>query len=174
MGKAEGCSNRIEKDIAPGLPPVKGDRVQLQQVLLNLGANAIKFTDRGQVVIGARVTAVSASTMTLHFWVQDSGIGISQDHQAQIFSGFSQAEASTTRRFGGTGLGLSISRRFVQLMGGDIALQSEMGAGSTFVVGTLTGWEPPTWWSAWRQRSAPGSSEPGSAPARPPLPHRSG
>ncbi len=122
-------------DIDPATPKnLVGDWLRLQQVLLNLSSNAIKFTDQGEVVIQVKVIDHSAGSATLRFAVRDSdsGIGIAPEHQKHIFDAFSQAEASTTRRFGGTGLGLSISRRLVEMMGGELALDSVQGKGSTF------------------------------------------
>ena len=120
-------------DIDPDLPDVLlGDSMRLQQVLINLGGNAVKFTAQGQVVIAVRLLHNAGGTATVEFAVQDSGIGIAAENQAHIFTGFSQAEASTTRKFGGTGLGLSISQRLVALMGGELRLTSALGEGSTF------------------------------------------
>ena len=120
-------------DLDPALPPaVVGDALRLQQVLINLCGNAVKFTPRGEVVLALRLLSLKAGEAELEFSVRDSGIGIAPEHQAQIFSGFTQAEASTTRRFGGTGLGLAISQRLVQLMGGDLSLDSAVGKGSRF------------------------------------------
>ena len=120
-------------DIAADLPAcVVCDGMRLQQVLINLGGNAIKFTQQGQVVVSVQVLQRSAQTVQLQFSVQDSGIGIAPEHQSRIFAGFSQAEASTTRKFGGTGLGLAISQRLVTLMGGALCLESHPGVGSTF------------------------------------------
>ena len=120
-------------DISPQLPDVLlGDAMRLQQVLINLGGNAVKFTSQGQVVISIRVKAMDAEVAEVEFAVQDSGIGIAPENQAHIFTGFSQAEASTSRKFGGTGLGLAISQRLVHLMNGDLQLQSALGQGSTF------------------------------------------
>ncbi|MBH9554171.1 PAS domain S-box protein [Inhella gelatinilytica] len=109
-----------------------GDAMRLQQVLINLGGNAVKFTEQGDVVVSVRRVADLGDRVRLEFSVRDSGIGIAEDKQASIFSGFTQAEASTTRRFGGTGLGLAISQRLVQAMGGGIDLQSQLGRGSRF------------------------------------------
>ncbi|QTN26463.1 PAS-domain containing protein [Rhodoferax sp. AJA081-3] len=109
-----------------------GDDMRLQQVLINLGGNAIKFTKRGEVVLRVRVLEMSATDVQLAFAVSDTGIGIAAENQAHIFDGFSQAEASTTRRFGGTGLGLSISSRLVRMLGGELTLNSTLGQGSTF------------------------------------------
>jgi len=120
-------------DISPQLPEVLlGDAMRLQQVLINLGGNAVKFTSQGQVVISIRLKALDAGVAEVEFAVQDSGIGIAPENQAHIFTGFSQAEASTSRKFGGTGLGLAISQRLVYLMNGDLQLQSALGQGSTF------------------------------------------
>ena len=120
-------------DVSPDLPPVLlGDAMRLQQVLINLAGNAIKFTEIGEVVIHVRATQSHMDSVELEFAVQDSGIGIALENQEHIFSGFSQAEASTTRRFGGTGLGLAISQRLVALMGGNLQLTSALGVGSTF------------------------------------------
>lgn len=122
---------RFEVDAtAPAV--VMGDAMRLQQVLINLCSNAIKFTPQGEVVVSVRVTAQDANQVTLVFAVRDTGIGIAPENQQSIFEDFSQAEASTTRRFGGTGLGLSISRQLVAMMGGQLQLQSTLGRGSTF------------------------------------------
>ena len=128
-----GKSIEILFDIDANVPHVLvGDDMRLQQVLINLGGNAIKFTDQGLVVLRIRVIDRTATDVMLEFSIKDSGIGIAPENQAQIFSGFSQAEASTTRRFGGTGLGLAISSRLVQLMGSSMQLDSTPGKGSTF------------------------------------------
>jgi CheY-like chemotaxis protein len=109
-----------------------GDDMRLQQVLINLGGNAIKFTQQGEVVLSVRVIEQDAEHAVLEFSMRDTGIGIEPDKQAHIFSDFSQAESSTTRRFGGTGLGLSISKRLVALLGGTLQLESTLGQGSRF------------------------------------------
>ncbi|MFW5386841.1 response regulator, partial [Yersinia sp. 2542 StPb PI] len=120
-------------DIDPSLPQfVEGDSMRLQQILTNLGGNALKFTEFGEVVLFIKVITQDSHHVTLHFGVRDTGIGIAPENQESIFSGFTQAEASTTRRFGGTGLGLVISQRFVALMGGTLTLESEPGKGSLF------------------------------------------
>ncbi|UOU77590.1 CHASE domain-containing protein [Edwardsiella anguillarum] len=120
-------------DIDPSLPHwLVGDSLRLQQVLINLGGNALKFTERGEVTLFIRLLAQDQQRVTLHFGVRDTGIGIAPEKQRAIFSGFSQAEASITRRFGGTGLGLSISQRFVTMMGGTLQVESEPGKGSLF------------------------------------------
>ena len=120
-------------DLDPALPrQLIGDPLRLQQVLVNLGGNAIKFTARGEIVLSVAVLARSADTVTLQLAVRDTGIGIAPENHARIFSGFTQAEASTTRRFGGTGLGVAISQRLVGLMGGELQLDSALGQGSRF------------------------------------------
>jgi signal transduction histidine kinase/CheY-like chemotaxis protein len=120
-------------DIAPDLPAtVVGDPVRLQQVLTNLVGNAIKFTAKGHVLLEVREDAHDSRSTLLHFRVNDTGIGIPAEKHAKIFEAFSQADGSTTRKFGGTGLGLSISATLVRLMGGRIWLESQPGVGSTF------------------------------------------
>ena len=110
-----------------------GDGQRLTQVLVNLCGNAVKFTERGEVVLMVSCSAADASQATLRFSVRDTGIGISAEHQARLFQPFTQADASTARRFGGSGLGLVISRQLVELMGGHLALRSEPGHGSEFI-----------------------------------------
>jgi len=123
----------ISSDIRPELPDaISGDPGRLRQVLLNLVGNAIKFTDHGEVVVYADAEVRTEKTVTLHFRVVDSGIGIPQDKQQLIFEAFRQADSSSTRKYGGTGLGLSISSQLVALMGGKIWVESELGKGSTF------------------------------------------
>jgi signal transduction histidine kinase/CheY-like chemotaxis protein len=132
---AHGDKREIELlfDIEPQLPPVViADALRLQQVLVNLAGNAIKFTSAGEVVLRIARVAQTAGSVTMAFSVRDTGIGIAPEQHERIFTGFSQAEASTARRFGGTGLGLAISRRLVRLMGGDIHVDSTPGKGSCF------------------------------------------
>jgi len=120
-------------DIDARLPPVLvGDDMRLRQVLINLGGNAVKFTERGEVVVAARLVSRGESSARIEFSVRDTGIGIAPQQQARIFEGFSQAEASTVRKYGGTGLGLAISQRLIALMGSSIQLESEPGRGSRF------------------------------------------
>jgi len=119
--------------VPPELPEfVIGDPVRLRQVVLNLAGNAIKFTDHGEVVLRVDAEPDDADGLNLHFSVTDTGIGIPREKQKLIFEPFTQADTSTTRRYGGTGLGLSISMRLIEMMGGKIWLESEVGEGSTF------------------------------------------
>ena len=104
----------------------------MKQVLTNLGGNAVKFTSQGEVVVSMKLQKQDAQNVEIGFSVRDTGIGIAPEHQSRVFSVYSQAEVSTTRRFGGTGLGLSISRRLVELMGGELQLESELSVGSRF------------------------------------------
>jgi CheY-like chemotaxis protein/HPt (histidine-containing phosphotransfer) domain-containing protein len=120
-------------DIAPDVPArVVGDAGRLRQILVNLVGNAIKFTEQGEVVVRARLCGQSTDEYQLEFAVIDTGVGIPAEKHRLIFDPFSQADGSTTRRFGGTGLGLTISTRLVALMGGRIEVDSEVGRGSTF------------------------------------------
>ena len=109
-----------------------GDALRLEQVLVNLASNAIKFTSVGQVILRVRVLDQQGDLTTLRFSVKDTGIGIAPELQQEVFTAFSQADSSTTRRFGGTGLGLTICRQLVSLMGGEIGLESVLGEGSEF------------------------------------------
>ncbi|HOX44902.1 MAG TPA: ATP-binding protein [Myxococcota bacterium] len=123
----------VEGVVAPEVPArLRGDPVRVRQVLLNLVGNAVKFTRQGEVVIELTAEAPVEGRAALRFEVRDTGIGIPADRCEMIFDSFSQVDASTTREFGGTGLGLAISRRLVQLMGGAIGVQSQLGSGSTF------------------------------------------
>jgi two-component system sensor histidine kinase/response regulator len=119
--------------IDPALPDwVVGDALRLQQVLINLAGNAVKFTAQGEVAVSVRQLAAQTGTMRIGFAIADTGIGISTEQCQRIFDGFSQAEASTARRYGGSGLGLAICQRLVGLMGGTLGVDSTVGRGSTF------------------------------------------
>jgi len=109
-----------------------GDWSRLEQVLINLVGNAMKFTERGSVSVLLTVKERTPESVLLYFAVVDTGIGIAPERQAQIFEAFTQADGSTTRRYGGTGLGLTISRTLVEMMGGRIWLESTPGQGTTF------------------------------------------
>ena len=116
-----------------------GDPLRLGQVLINLGNNAIKFTEKGEVEIKVAEVERKEKQVTLKFQVRDTGIGISEEEQKNLFQAFSQADISTTRRFGGTGLGLAISKRLVEMMKGEIWLRSTPGEGSTFAFTAVFG-----------------------------------
>ena len=109
-----------------------GDPLRLQQVLVNLCSNAVKFTKQGEVVVSVNPARIDDDEVELEFAVSDTGIGMTPDQQSRLFRPFTQADSSTTRKFGGTGLGLSISLRLVELMSGQLRLESELGKGSTF------------------------------------------
>src|SRR3954454_4719063 len=112
-----------------------GDRAGVGQVLVKLLANAVKFTEHGEVVLTVEPDVGrqrAAGVHVLHFTVRDTGIGISADRIDRLFESFSQGDASTTRRYGGTGLGLAISKRLCELMGGEVSVESEPGKGSAF------------------------------------------
>jgi CheY-like chemotaxis protein/HPt (histidine-containing phosphotransfer) domain-containing protein len=109
-----------------------GDPLRLGQVLVNLGNNAVKFTDKGEIVVGIEKVSEDDSAVELHFWVRDSGIGMTPEQCGKMFQSFSQADSSTTRKYGGTGLGLAISKNFIELMDGRVWVESEVGKGSTF------------------------------------------
>jgi PAS domain S-box-containing protein len=123
----------INYHLEAGLPTALiGDSLRLQQILINLAGNALKFTEAGQVLVSVRQLSRADGQLRLEFAVQDTGIGISPAHQEQLFQGFTQAEASISRRFGGTGLGLAICKRLVELMDGQLQVESELGVGSRF------------------------------------------
>jgi two-component system, sensor histidine kinase and response regulator len=124
----------LKADVSADVPDgLKGDSGRLRQILVNLLGNAIKFTHHGEVVL--RVTtdaAIAHDDVALHFSISDTGVGIPESRLGNIFEPFTQADSSTTRTYGGTGLGLSITSRLVQLMGGRLWVESEVGRGSTF------------------------------------------
>ncbi|MEZ5829843.1 MAG: ATP-binding protein [Dongiaceae bacterium] len=125
----------LRTDIAPGLPKwLRSDPTRLRQILFNLIGNAVKFTQRGQVVVSATTGAMRGDSCELRIDVVDTGIGIGGDQMAGLFEPFRQGDSGMTRRFGGTGLGLAIVKRLVSLLGGSIAVQSTVNAGSTFTV----------------------------------------
>ena len=136
--KADAKGLELVFRVGPGVPQrLVGDPLRLGQVLVNLAGNAVKFTERGEIVVAVQARpapdgAAANDTVTLAFSVSDTGIGMTQEQIGSLFQSFSQADSSTTRKYGGTGLGLSISRQLVELMNGAIAVQSTPQAGSTF------------------------------------------
>jgi len=131
--KAEEKGLELLFDIAPDVPPtLLGDSLRLGQVLTNLGTNAIKFTETGEVVISVNKVAEEDDKTTLQFSVTDTGIGMTEEQQTRLFQPFSQADVSTTRKYGGTGLGLVISKKLTEMMGGEISVDSTPEKGSCF------------------------------------------
>ncbi|MES9903610.1 MAG: response regulator, partial [Sedimenticola sp.] len=131
--KAEEKGLELLFDLPVELPTaLMGDPLRLGQILVNLGNNAVKFTKQGEIVIGVEVVEQDESQVKLHFLVRDTGIGMGPEQQQRLFQSFTQADTSTTRKFGGTGLGLAISKRLAELMGGEIWAESKEGVGSTF------------------------------------------
>ncbi len=133
LPKAQENHSTIQMDLDESLPTyVMGDSLRLSQVLLNLLGNASKFTQNGIIKLSLHAKTLNDGNLRLHCDVKDSGIGMSKDQQQELFKPFSQADTSTSRKFGGTGLGLSICKALVELMGGQISVSSEEGKGSTF------------------------------------------
>ncbi|WP_051261089.1 PAS domain S-box protein [Desulfovibrio inopinatus] len=131
--KAQEAGLEVLYDISPNMPTaLVGDPLRLGQILINLGNNAVKFTAQGEVIIAVRVEEETASDVMLHFLVRDTGIGLTQAQIKKLFRDFSQADSSTTRKYGGAGLGLAISKRLTEMMGGQIWVESDPGIGSTF------------------------------------------
>jgi len=132
-GKASEKGLRLESNFAPDLPSwVAGDSTRLRQVLLNLISNALKFTASGGVTVSASARPQDPASHLVAIEVRDTGIGIAPDYLSRLFSSFSQADASISRRYGGTGLGLAISKRLVKLMGGAMYVESQPGVGTNF------------------------------------------
>lgn len=132
-GKAQEKGIELILSRSSQIPPALiGDPLRLGQVLINLCSNAIKFTEQGEVVVSIRLLEQKESKARLAFEIRDSGIGMTSEQIGRLFNAFTQADASTTRRFGGTGLGLTISKKIVEMMGGNLQVQSEVGKGSRF------------------------------------------
>ena len=128
---AKGLELIFDIDPAVSTHP-KGDPLRLGQILINYCNNAVKFTERGEIVVKARVKEEDENGQLVYFSVSDTGIGLTDEQMGRLFQAFEQADASTTRQHGGTGLGLAISKKLAQLMGGDVGVTSEVGKGSTF------------------------------------------
>jgi two-component system sensor histidine kinase/response regulator len=121
-------------DISPDVPlALMGDPLRLGQILINLCNNAVKFTEEGEIVISTEMADKDEESVTLRFCVRDTGVGLTEEQQGKLFHAFTQADASTTRKYGGTGLGLTISKRLVNMMGGEIWVESLPGKGSEFI-----------------------------------------
>jgi signal transduction histidine kinase len=129
---AEQNQNRLVVEAEANLGPLSVDAMRLRQILLNLLSNACKFTKQGEVALRAR--KVAGGRQWIELAVADTGIGMTPDQQAKLFSEFAQAEASTAQRFGGTGLGLAITRKLARMMGGDVTVVSAPGKGSVFTL----------------------------------------
>jgi len=143
--KAEDKGIELAFALSPQLPTaLEGDPMRLGQVLLNLGNNAVKFTERGEIVVKVEEVERDATTVLLRFEVRDSGVGITPEQQKRLFLPFSQADTSTSRRYGGTGLGLAISSHLARMMGGQIGLDSTPGRGSRFHFTARFGLREPT------------------------------
>jgi PAS domain S-box-containing protein len=131
VARGKGLTLNLQ-EVGPVPGRLSGDALRIEQVLMNLVGNALKFTEQGGVTIRAAPVTVTESNARLRFEIQDTGIGLSPEAVAKLFTPFTQADSGITRRFGGTGLGLSISKRLVELMGGEIGVESSPGTGSTF------------------------------------------
>jgi signal transduction histidine kinase/CheY-like chemotaxis protein len=127
----------VVRQEVPGI--IRADADRFKQVLMNLLGNAVKFTERGEIVLTLEVAEQAEGRALLRCLVRDTGVGIAEDDVGRLFTSFTQVDGSSTRRYGGTGLGLVISRRLAQLMGGDVAVESTLGAGSTFVFSARVG-----------------------------------
>jgi two-component system sensor histidine kinase RpfC len=133
QAQAQAKSVEFVVSMMPEVPPaLRGDAHHLRQVLINLAGNAVKFTERGSVTVHVSLQEETESAVRVKFSVRDTGVGIAPEAQQRIFESFTQADQSTTRRFGGTGLGTTIAKQLVELMGGRIGLESAVGLGSTF------------------------------------------
>ncbi|MCK5498400.1 MAG: response regulator, partial [Gammaproteobacteria bacterium] len=130
QAKAKGLTIEVDQNAVPHW--LRGDPTRVRQALLNFANNAIKFTEQGEVIISTHVIESNASQVKIQFSVRDTGIGLSEEQQSKLFQSFSQADGSTTRKFGGTGLGLVICKKLTEMMGGEIWVESEVGQGTTF------------------------------------------
>jgi CheY-like chemotaxis protein len=130
-------------DVPASLPQaLLGDPLRLRQIFINLVGNSFKFTKNGSITLSVRQKSINADSVTIVFSVKDTGIGMSRDQAARLFSAFTQADTSTTRRYGGTGLGLTITKSLVELMNGEISLESEPNLGTTMTFSCVFGLNP--------------------------------
>ena len=142
--KLEHRDLKLISQIDPDVPHyLKGDPIRLGQIMINLGGNAVKFTEKGQITLSVSVFRREGEKIALTFSVRDTGIGIAQEDAEKLFNRFTQADGSITRRYGGTGLGLAICKQLVEMMGGHIWLESEPGVGSHFMFTAEFGWVDP-------------------------------
>ncbi len=170
---AKGLAFRV--DVADDVPAViVGDPTRLKQILLNLASNAVKFTRQGEVAVAVAATDRSQGEVRLRFRVRDTGVGMTAEEIARLFTPFSQADASTTRCFGGTGLGLAISRRLAEMMHGSIDVQSEPDQGSTFTFSAAFEVKEATPWPRAVAAATPPGSEAAPPPPRPRHPDHTG
>ncbi len=131
--KAEEKGLEFIISIAPDIPKkLNGDPLRIGQILTNLCSNAVKFTDSGEIIVAAKKISMTEEDIMLEFSVKDTGIGLTESQKEKLFESFTQADSSTTRKYGGTGLGLAISKKLIELMGGNIWVETEPGRGSTF------------------------------------------
>ncbi len=138
--KAEEKGLKLSFEVSDEVPTgLVGDPLRLGQILINLGNNAVKFTEKGGIVVGVSPVAVTEEKAELQFSVRDSGIGLTEEQRGKLFQAFSQADTSTTRKYGGTGLGLTISKKLSEMMDGKIWVESEPGVGSTFIFTAVFG-----------------------------------
>ncbi|HPQ38163.1 MAG TPA: transporter substrate-binding domain-containing protein, partial [Synergistaceae bacterium] len=139
-GRIQGKNLELLVDIPPEIPrQLVGDPLRLGQILTNLTTNAVKFTEKGEIVIDVKMLDKGEREIRLRFSVRDTGIGISTEQQAKLFRAFNQGDSSTTRKYGGTGLGLTISKGLVEMMGGELSVESSLGMGSTFTFTAVFG-----------------------------------
>ncbi len=131
--KASAKGLELVFEVDPALPrQLRGDSLRLGQILINYANNAVKFTEEGEIVVGVKLLESTAQDCLLHFFVRDTGIGLTEEQIAKLFQSFQQADSSTSRKYGGTGLGLAISKQLAGLMGGEVGVESTVGKGSTF------------------------------------------
>ncbi|MGE4244296.1 PAS domain S-box protein [Ramlibacter sp.] len=161
---AEKCADKglgLVFDVAPDVPrTLVGDTLRIGQILVNYANNAVKYTETGEVVVSVRTLETDEGTCLLKFTVSDTGIGLSAEEMSRLFRSFSQADSSTTRRYGGTGLGLAISKKLAHLMGGEVGVESRVGEGSRFWFTVRVGVAQPRAEAPKRVAAAPSAQRP--------------